>query len=145
MKFESFLLLQHFLAHLRWVIVSAFCLVSILHRPASVNIFTSVTNGSIGMKLLREQNSFKFLGSMQNSGFHVNQMKRTFSFPKLVCWFSNCFVEMVLGWPTLYRIPSSHVDWSKSMAFRGRGLFVLYSYSENLLLRKYQADFQIIL
>ena len=49
---------------------------------------------------------------------------------------------------TLYQIPSSHVDWSKSMAASRQGYFALYGYSENLkypLLRKCQADFQIIL
>ena len=49
---------------------------------------------------------------------------------------------------TLYQIPSSHVDWSKTMDARGRGYFALYGYSENLknlLLRKFLANFQIIL
>ena len=49
---------------------------------------------------------------------------------------------------TLYQIPSSHVDWSKNMAAMGAGYFALYGYRENLknlLLRKCQADFQIIL
>ena len=48
----------------------------------------------------------------------------------------------------LYQIPSSHVDWSKNMAAKGHGYFALYGYRENLknlLFRKCQANFQIIL
>ena len=47
----------------------------------------------------------------------------------------------------LYQIPSSHFDWSKIMATRGRDYFAVYGYSENLtnlLPRKCLASFQII-
>ena len=49
---------------------------------------------------------------------------------------------------TLFQIPSSQVDWSKSMAAMGAVLFALNGYSENLknlLLQKSRADFQIIM
>ena len=48
----------------------------------------------------------------------------------------------------LYQDCSSHLDSSKSMATRGRGLFSLYSYIEtfkNLLDRNRWTDFHIIL
>ena len=47
----------------------------------------------------------------------------------------------------LYQDCSSHLDSSKSMAARGRGLFSLYSYIEtfkNLLVRNRWTDFHII-
>ena len=48
----------------------------------------------------------------------------------------------------LYQGCSSHLDSSKNMAARGRGLFSLYIYIENLknlLVRNHQTDFNIIL
>ena len=48
----------------------------------------------------------------------------------------------------LYQGCSSHLDSSKNMAARGRGLFSLYIYVENfknLLVRNHQTDFHIIL
>ena len=48
----------------------------------------------------------------------------------------------------LYQDCSSHLDSSKNMAARGRGLFSLYIYIENLkhlLVRNHQTDFNIIL
>ena len=48
----------------------------------------------------------------------------------------------------LYQGCSSHLDSSKNMAARGRGLFSLYIYIENLknlLVRNQQTDFNIIL
>ena len=48
----------------------------------------------------------------------------------------------------LYQDCSSHMDSSKSMAARGRGLFSLYGYIEtfkNLLVRNRRTDFHIIL
>ena len=48
----------------------------------------------------------------------------------------------------LYQGCSSHLDSSKNMATRGRGLFSLYIYIENLknlLVRNHQTDFNIIL
>ena len=49
---------------------------------------------------------------------------------------------------TLYQDCSSHLDSSKNMAARGRGLFSLYIYVENfksLLVRNHWTDFHIIL
>ena len=49
---------------------------------------------------------------------------------------------------TLYQGYSSHLDSSKNMAARGRGLFSLYIYVENfksLLIRNHWTDFHIIL
>ena len=48
----------------------------------------------------------------------------------------------------LYQDCSSHLDSSKNMAVRGRGLFSLYIYIENfknLLVRNHWTDFNIIL
>ena len=48
----------------------------------------------------------------------------------------------------LYQDYSSHLDLSKNMATRGRGLFSLYIYIENfknLLVRNHWTDFHIIL
>ena len=48
----------------------------------------------------------------------------------------------------LYQDCSSHLDLSKNMAARGRGLFSLYIYIENLknlLVRNHWTDFHIIL
>ena len=48
----------------------------------------------------------------------------------------------------LYQDCSSHLDSSKNMATRGRGLFSLYIYIENfknLLVRNHWTDFHIIL
>ena len=48
----------------------------------------------------------------------------------------------------LYQDCSSHLDSSKNMAARGRGLFSLYIYIENfknLLIRNHWTDFNIIL
>ena len=46
----------------------------------------------------------------------------------------------------LYQDCSSHLDSSKNMAARGRGLFSLYIYKEkNLLVRNHWTDFNIIL
>ena len=47
----------------------------------------------------------------------------------------------------LYQDCSSHLDLSKNMASRGRGLFFLYIYIENLknLVRNHWTDFNIIL
>ena len=48
----------------------------------------------------------------------------------------------------LYQDCSSHLDSSKNMAARGRGLFSLYIYIENfknLLVRNHWTDFNIIL
>ena len=48
----------------------------------------------------------------------------------------------------LYQDCSSHLDSSKNMAARGRGLFSLYIYIENfkiLLIRNHWTDFDIIL
>ena len=48
----------------------------------------------------------------------------------------------------LYQDCSRHLDWSKNMATRGRGLFSLYIYIEsfkNLLVRKHWTNFNIIL
>ena len=48
----------------------------------------------------------------------------------------------------LYQYCSSHLDSSKNMAARGRGLFSLYIYIENfknLLVRNHWTDFNIIL
>ena len=48
----------------------------------------------------------------------------------------------------LYQDCSSHLDLSKNMAARGRGLFSLYIYIENfknLLVRNHWTDFNIIL
>ena len=48
----------------------------------------------------------------------------------------------------LYQDCSSHLDSSKNMAARGRGLFSLYIYRENfknLLVRNHWTDFHIIL
>ena len=48
----------------------------------------------------------------------------------------------------LYQDCSSHLDLSKNMATRGRGLFSLYIYIENfknLLVRNHWTDFHIIL
>ena len=48
----------------------------------------------------------------------------------------------------LYQGCSGHLDSSKNMAARGRGLFSLYIYIENfknLLVRNHQTDFSIIL
>ena len=49
---------------------------------------------------------------------------------------------------TLYQDCSSHLDSSKNMAARGRGLFSLYMYVENfknLLVRNHWTDYSIIL
>ena len=48
----------------------------------------------------------------------------------------------------LYQDCSRHLDWSKNMSARGRGLFSLYIYIENfknLLVRNHWTDFNIIL
>ena len=48
----------------------------------------------------------------------------------------------------LYQNCSRHLDWSKNMSARGRGLFSLYIYIENfknLLVRNHWIDFNIIL
>ena len=48
----------------------------------------------------------------------------------------------------LYQVCSGHLDSSKNMAARGRGLFSLYIYIENfknLLVRNHWTDFNIIL
>ena len=48
----------------------------------------------------------------------------------------------------LYQDCSRHLDWSKNMSARGRGLFSLYVYIENfknLLVRNHWTDFNIIL
>ena len=48
----------------------------------------------------------------------------------------------------LYQDCSNHLDSSKNMAARGRGLFSLYNYIENfktLLIRNHWTDFNIIL
>ena len=48
----------------------------------------------------------------------------------------------------LYQDCSSHMDSSKNMAARGRGLFSLYIYIENfknVLVRNHRTDFNIIL
>ena len=60
--------------------------------------------------------------------------------------FQNNFAEIFLG--ILYQDCSSHLDSSKNMAARGRGLFSLYIYIENfknLLVRNHWTDFNIIL
>ena len=56
--------------------------------------------------------------------------------------FRNIFLEI------LYQDCSRHLDFSKNMAARGRGLFSLYIYIENfknLLVRNHWTDFNIIL
>ena len=61
--------------------------------------------------------------------------------------FSKFFIEMFLGWQTLYQIPSSSIDCMNTMASRGWDYFAIYDYRENLknlLLRKCQADYQIL-
>ena len=52
------------------------------------------------------------------------------SFPRKVSTrFSNNNVENFnVPRVTLYKIPSSNDDWSKTMATRGRGYFALYRY-----------------
>ena len=97
-----------FLDHLstkcsRWVIVIAFC-------PSSVNFFSSVTSGSIELKLHRKHplnglmgipskfwDSCRILVSMATKR---KKLKNSPS-PKLVGRFSNNFVEMFLGWPSI--------------------------------------------
>ena len=72
-------------------------------------------------------NSFKLLGSMQNVGVNGNTMKITLKF-----FFSQTNWQIFkqfcrnAPWMTLYQIPSSHVDWLKNIASRGRGYFALY-------------------
>ena len=44
---------------------------------------------------------------------------------------------------TLYQDCSSHCDSSKNMAARGRGLFSLYFYIKNLLVRNHRSNFNI--
>ena len=61
--------------------------------------------------------------------------------------FQYNFAEMFLL-VILYQDCSSHLDSSKNMAARGRGLFSLYIYIEkfkNLLVRNHWTDFNIIL
>ena len=62
-------------------------------------------------------------------------------------WFPYNFAKMFLWWSST-KIVSSHLDSSKNMATRGRGLISLYIYIENfknLLVRNHWTDFHIIL
>ena len=79
--------------HKQFLIFSS---IMIFFSPASGNFFSSVT---------------KFFGSMQNSGFHGNETKRTlkFFFSQTRCLIFKSFCSNV-PWMTRYQIPSSHFD-----------------------------------
>ena len=60
----------------------------------------------------------------------------------------NIILQKYVPLVILYQDCSSHLDSSKNMATRGRGLFSLYIYIEkfkNLLVRNHWTDFNIIL
>ena len=107
--------MAHFLAHLsfaltRWVILIAFCPTFVVHHASCVNFFSSVISGSIGMKLNRKHplndltrfpsnfwDPCRILVSMSTKWKKLQNS----SSPKLVGRFSNNFVEMFLGWPSI--------------------------------------------
>ena len=127
-----------------------------VRRPSCVNFFSSVTSGSIGMKLHRKDtlndltrfpsnfwDPCRILVSMATKWKKLQNS----SSPKLVGRFSNNLVEMFLGWPSI-RFLQAMLIGRKPWPPGGQGYFALYGYSDkfkNLLLRKCQADFQIIL
>ena len=88
---------------LLWV---AFCPATVVHRAWSVNIFSSVTSRSIGMKLHRKHslNDLTRIPSniwdpcriLVSMVIKRNKLKHSSS-PKLVGRFANNFVEMFLG------------------------------------------------
>ena len=63
--------------------------------------------------------------------------------------WTNCYIILQnYSFVILYQDCSSHLDSSKNMAARGRGLFSLYIYIENLknlLVRNHWTDFHILL
>ena len=80
------------------------------------------------------QNSFKFFGIHAEFWFPWQQnIKKLWnsSSPKLVGRFTNNFVEMFLGWPSIWFLQAMLIG-RKNMAATGRGYFALYGYSENL-------------
>ena len=89
----------------RWVIVTAFCPASGVHQLLLLSnqwVNWDETSQKASSQW-PHQISFKFLRSMQNSGFHGNEMKKlqNSSSPKLFGRFSNNFVKMFLGWPSI--------------------------------------------
>ena len=62
---------------------------------------------------------------------YSNNLKKSFP-PKVFGQFSNDFVKMFLGKPTLFQILLSHVDWTKNMAARGQVYLAFYGSSENV-------------
>ena len=100
-----------FLAHL-FVLKVSYCdhLLSSVHRPLFVYIFFSVTSLSIWMKLYRKHplndspDFLKIIGIHAAFWFPWQWNEKNFKILLLPNWFvdfSNNFVEMFLGWPSI--------------------------------------------
>ena len=92
----------------------------------SVNIFSSVTSGSAFSQWSR-QNSFKFLGSMQNSGFQGNETKKTLQILLLPNWLAD--FQIIYDPLSYFFKPCWFV---KKHGRQGQGCFALHGYRENL-------------
>ena len=112
-----------FLAHLGELLWSPF-----VRRPASVNFFSSVTSGSIGMKLHRKHPLNDLTRWILVSMATQWKKLQNFSSPKLVGRFSNNFVEMFLGNDPLS--DSFKPCWLVEKHSCQGGYFALYGYSE---------------
>ena len=119
-----------FLAH---VLKVSYCdrLLSVVRHASSVNFFSSVTSGSNGMKLHRKHplndltrfpsnlwDPCRILVSMATKWTNLQNS----SPPKLVDRFSNNYVEMFLGWPSIRFLQAMLIGW-KLWPPGGRGLY----------------------
>ena len=127
-----------FLAHLstkcsRWVIVIAFCPKGVVRCASSVNILSSVTSQSIGMRRHRKHPLNDLTRIPSNVWDLWQPNEKNFKILLLLNWLPHFqTICRNVPWMTLYHIYSSHVDWSKIMASRGRSYFTSYGSSENL-------------
>ena len=103
---------------------------SIVRHPL-INILSSITNRSFGMKLHRKhphQNSFKSFSSMHNSGFHGNQKKNHLFPPIPVGRFS----KKIVGDP--FQILQAMLVGER--LWRWLFCLLLLQYIENLYIKK---------
>ena len=135
----------------RWVIVIAFCPSSVMRQLLLLSnqwVNWDETSQKASSHDLTRFPSI-FWDPCRILVFMATKWKKlqNSSSPKLVGRFSNNLVEMFLGWPSI-RFLQAMLIGQKTWPPGGQGYFALYGYSEkfkNLLLRKCQADFQIIL
>ena len=125
----------------RWVIVIAFCpasgvrcLSNVVRCPSCVvRQLLLLSNQWVNWDETSQkassqwphQISFKFVRSMQNSGFHGNEMK------KKIFWLADFQITLFLGWPSIRFLQDCWLV-EKHGRDGGRGYFALYGYSENL-------------